>query len=52
MKLLSTEVDTYTFDETIEQMIQIVEQRKMVQHVVVNANKINLLYKDPKLKKL
>ncbi|EMF0110800.1 WecB/TagA/CpsF family glycosyltransferase [Enterococcus hirae] len=52
VKLLSTEVDTYTFDETIEQMIQIVEQRKMVQHVVVNANKINLLYKDPKLKKI
>ncbi|EOH52929.1 WecB/TagA/CpsF family glycosyltransferase [Enterococcus faecium EnGen0263] len=52
VRLLSTEVDTYTFDETIEQMIQIVEQRKITQHVVVNANKINLLYKDPKLKKI
>lgn len=52
VKLLSAKVDTYTFDETIEQMIRIIEQRKITQHVVVNANKINLLYKEPKLKKI
>lgn len=52
VKLLNTEVDTYTFEETIDKMIQIIEEKKITQHVVINANKINLLYQDPELRRI
>ncbi|EGP5401497.1 MAG: WecB/TagA/CpsF family glycosyltransferase [Enterococcus faecium] len=52
VKLLGTSVDAFTFDETIEKMIEVIKKRQVTQHVVLNANKINLMYKDEKLKKI
>lgn len=48
--LLGTKVDAFTFNETIQKMIDIIERKEITQHVVLNANKINLLYKNPELK--
>lgn len=52
VQLLGTTVDTYTFEETIDKMIEVIQKRQITQHVVLNANKINLIYKDEKLKKI
>lgn len=50
-KLMNTFVDTCDFNETIEEMKKIIATRTVTQHVVINANKINLMYKNNKLKK-
>lgn len=51
-KLMNTFVDTCDFNETIEEMKKIIATRTVTQHVVINANKINLMYKNNKLKKI
>lgn len=49
---MGTYIDALTLEETIERMLKIIENRKPTQHVVLNANKINLLYHDQKLKEI
>ncbi|MBC9722806.1 MAG: WecB/TagA/CpsF family glycosyltransferase [Lactobacillus sp.] len=49
---MNTFVDAYTFSETIEEMKKIIDTRTITQHVVVNANKINLMYKNERLKSI
>lgn len=43
-------VDDYNMEETINEIKKIIQTRTITQHVVVNANKINLMYKDSNLK--
>ncbi|EGO5829955.1 WecB/TagA/CpsF family glycosyltransferase [Enterococcus faecalis] len=50
ISFMNTYVDTLTFSETIFEMEKIVKHRKITQHVVINANKINLMYKSPELR--
>lgn len=47
--IFNTYVDALTMDETIEEVEDIIRAKKPVQHVVINASKINLMQKDKKL---
>lgn len=47
--ILNTYVNDLTMDETIACVEQIIAKRQPVQHVVINASKINLIRKDPEL---
>ncbi|MHC5251600.1 hypothetical protein UR08_09960 [Listeria kieliensis] len=38
--------------ETLEEIERIIDARKPTQHVVINANKINLMYQDEKLRQI
>ncbi len=49
VKLMNTFVDSYDMKGTINEMKKIIKTRTITQHVVVNANKINLMYEDDKL---
>ncbi len=50
VELLGSQLDCLTMSETIEEVERIVEARIPTQHVVINAHKINLMAKNPKLK--
>lgn len=47
--IFNTYVDALTMDETIENVEKIIKERKPVQHVVINASKVNLMQKDKTL---
>lgn len=47
--LLNSYVDNLTLTETMENIEDIIQKRVPTQHVVINANKINLMEKDPTL---
>lgn len=48
--LLGTQLNCLTMEESLAMVDEIIKQRKPTQHVVINANKINLIAKDPQLK--
>lgn len=51
-QILNTYVNAITMNETVEEIEKIIEKRKPTQHVVINASKINLMQKDPKLREI
>lgn len=51
-KVMNTFIDGYNLDETINEIKKIIQTRTITQHVVINANKINLMYKDAELRKI
>ncbi|WP_221635130.1 WecB/TagA/CpsF family glycosyltransferase [Listeria booriae] len=50
IELLGSNLDCITMQATVARVEQIIEARTPVQHVVINANKINLMQKDEKLR--
>jgi len=50
IKILNTYIDALTMEETIEKVENYIKEKKCVQHVVVNAGKINLIQEDKKLR--
>ena len=52
VKFLNTFVDALTMDETLEQIQKYIENKECVQHVVINAGKVNLMQKDEELTKI
>lgn len=50
--LFDTYLDALTMSETLQQITKIIARRKPTQHVVLNAGKINLMKKDPKLRQI
>ncbi len=46
VQFLNSNIDNLTMDETLNKIDNIIKKGKPVQHVVVNANKINLMQKD------
>ncbi|MDZ5759573.1 WecB/TagA/CpsF family glycosyltransferase [Carnobacterium maltaromaticum] len=48
-RLLNSYVDNLTMAESLEKIEIIIQNKIPTQHVVINANKINLMAKDPKL---
>lgn len=50
IQLLGSELDALTMEATVARVNQIIQARKPVQHVVINANKINLMQKDERLR--
>lgn len=51
-RILNTYVNAVSMDETIAIVEEIIKTRVPTQHVVINANKINLMESDPSLKKI
>ena len=49
---MNTFVDCLTMDETIEEIILAIKEKKCVHNVGINADKINLMQKDEKLVKI
>jgi len=49
---MNTFVNAWSMEETISEIENIIEQRKPVQHVVINAAKINLMEKDSTLREI
>lgn len=49
VKFLNTYVDALTMKETLEKIAGFIENKECVQHVVINAGKINLMQEDEKL---
>lgn len=52
VKLLSSYVDVLTKEETVVKINDAIQNKTALQHVVINANKINLMYRDKKLQKI
>lgn len=52
VRLLGTFLDCLTMEQTLQYIEVIIALREQVQHVVINASKVNLINKDEKLKKL
>ncbi|MBB6624110.1 WecB/TagA/CpsF family glycosyltransferase [Clostridium gasigenes] len=52
VKFLNTYVDALTMAETLTQIEEYIINKKCVQHVVINAGKINLMQKDAELTKV
>lgn len=52
VKLLGSHVDCLTMDETLERIKLIIQKRESVQHVVINASKINLMHKNKRLQEI
>ena len=50
--ILNTYVNVLSMDETIAQVEQIIADRKPVQHVVINAAKVNLMRRDEQLREI
>lgn len=48
-KIMNTYVNAINMQQTIDYVEQIIKERKPIQHVVINASKINLMESDPKL---
>lgn len=51
-RILNTYVNAISMDETIEIIEKIICERKPIQHVVINASKVNLMEADEKLRKI
>lgn len=47
--IFNTYVDALTMEETLEMVEEFIQNKKPVQHVVINASKINLMQQDEKL---
>ena len=47
--IFNTFVDALTMEETIKKVEEIIQSKKPVQHVVINASKINLMQQDETL---
>ncbi|PGM56744.1 WecB/TagA/CpsF family glycosyltransferase [Bacillus sp. AFS053548] len=52
IKLLGSYLDCLTMEETIERTIVAVENKEKIQHVVINASKINLMYDNKDLQNI
>jgi bacterial polymer biosynthesis proteins, WecB/TagA/CpsF family len=52
LDFLNTQIDSYNFQQTIDEMEKIIATRTTVQHVVLNANKINLMAKNEELRRI
>ncbi|MGN0314569.1 MAG: WecB/TagA/CpsF family glycosyltransferase [Fusicatenibacter sp.] len=50
--ILNTYVNAVSMDETVDIIEKMIERRVPVQHVVINALKVNLMRKDEKLRKI
>lgn len=50
INILNTYIDALTMEETIEEIEDYIKEKRCVQHVVVNAGKINLIQEDKKLR--
>lgn len=49
IKFLNTYVDALTMEETLDKIVEFIDKKKCVQHVVINAGKINLMQQNPEL---
>ncbi|EGO8717450.1 glycosyltransferase [Enterococcus faecalis] len=49
---MNTYVDNYSFSETIQKMEEMIVNKSIAQHVAINANKINMMYKSKELKSI
>lgn len=52
VKFLNTFVDALTMEETLERIQGYIENKACVQHVVINASKVNLMQQDKELTKI
>lgn len=52
VKFLNTFVDALTMEETLERIQWYIENKSCVQHVVINASKVNLMQQDKELTKI
>lgn len=52
VKFLNTFVDALTMEETLERIQEYIENKDCVQHVVINAGKVNLMQQDEELTKI
>ncbi|MBC5624101.1 WecB/TagA/CpsF family glycosyltransferase [Clostridium sp. NSJ-49] len=52
VKFLNTFVDALTMDETLDQIQKYIESKECVQHVVINASKVNLMQENEELTKI
>ena len=50
--ILNTYIDALTMEETISEVEKIIDRGVPSQHVVINANKVNLMNEDPELKRI
>ena len=50
--ILNTYVNALSMEETVQVVEQMIENRVPVQHVVINALKVNLMRKDEELRKI
>mgnify|MGYP001214324917 CR=1 FL=1 len=51
-KIMNTYVNVVSMEETIQRVEKIIKMRKPTQHVVINASKVNLMEKDPELRRI
>lgn len=49
VKFLNTYVDALTMDETLEKIQEYIENKACIQHVVINAGKVNLMQENEEL---
>lgn len=52
IKILNSYLDCLTMDETIQRIVTAIENRENIQHVVINASKVNMIQKDTSLLKI
>lgn len=52
VKFLNTYVDALSMDETLEKIQEYIDNKACVQHVVINAGKVNLMQEDKALTKI
>lgn len=52
VKFLNTFVDALTMEETLERIQEYIENKDCVQHVVINAGKVNLMQENEELTKI
>ena len=51
-KILNTYVNALSMEDTIKCVEKIIKRGKPTQHVVINASKVNLMEKDPELRRI
>ncbi|WP_348921851.1 WecB/TagA/CpsF family glycosyltransferase [Enterococcus rotai] len=49
---MNTYVDTYDFNQTLQKMEEMIASKRISQHVVINANKVNMMYHSSKLRNI
>lgn len=52
IKILGSYLDCLTMEETISRIISAIENKECIQHVVINAGKINLMQKDENFRQI
>lgn len=52
VKFLNTYVDALTMEETLERIQEYIDNKKCVQHVVINAGKVNLMQENEELTRI